>query len=451
MTDSYHVRGTHTFPRGFKWGTATAAHQVEGGSTNSDWATWETLPGKIHEDGSASIACDWWSGRWREDFDRAAADGQTTHRLSLEWSRIEPRPAVWDEDALDHYRQMVVGLRERGLEPMVTLHHFANPIWFVEKGGWENAESAKYFERYVRKVTGALKDVVSLWCTINEINIYAYQSFAEGIWPPGKKDTRACFKVIRHMLIAHAAAYRAIHEIQPQAQVGIAHHIQLIDPWRAGFAPDRWVAGFQGRTFNEAIPHALRTGRLLFPIANHVRGEHLPGLAGTMDYLGVNYYSRRRSTFDLAKPAALFGRTFHTPDAELDNVALNEFYPEGLFRVLKWADGFGQPIYVTENGWGDDDEGRRSRALILHLRQMWRAVNFNWPVRGYYYWTLVDNFEWERGWTQHFGLYALDTATQSRTPRPAAALYAEVCKTNTLTSDMVARYAPELLPQLFPG
>ncbi len=445
------VRATHTFPHGFKWGTATAAHQVEGGATQSDWSAWEQLPGKIREGGSAAVACDWWNGRWREDFDRAAQDGQTTHRLSLDWSRIEPRLAVWDEEALDHYREMVKGLRERGLEPMVTLHHFVNPLWLVEKGGWENPAAIAYFERFARKVVGALKEQVELWCTFNEINVLAYQAYAAGVWPPGKKDIRRCFLVIRHLLLAHAAAYRAIHESQLHTRVGLAHHVQLIDPWRPGFAPDRWAANFQHHVFNEAIPQALHTGRLLFPIGNRLGGEQLPALAGTLDYLGVNYYSRRRSTFDLSQPAALFGRTFHTPGAEIDAAGINELYPEGLFRVLEWANQFRKPIYVTENGWGDADESRRSRALILHLRQLWRALNFNWPVQAYYYWTLVDNFEWERGWTQRFGLYELDPATQVRTPRPAARLYAEICQTNTLSSDMVAHYAPDLLPSLFPG
>ena len=155
--------------------------------------------------------------------------------------------------------------------------------------------------------------------------------------------------------------------------------------------------------------------------------------------------------FDPSRPGSLFGRTFHTPGAEVDHIDQNELYPEGLFRVLKWANEFGKPIFVTENGWGDVDEERRARALMMHLRQLWRAVNFNWPVQGYYYWTLVDNFEWERGWTQPFGLYALDIATQTRTPRPVAKLYAEVCKTNTISSDMAARYTPELLPTMFPG
>ncbi|HLB50202.1 MAG TPA: family 1 glycosylhydrolase [Anaerolineales bacterium] len=450
-TAKTHIRATHTFPRGFKWGTATAARQVEGGSTPSDWSAWEKLPGKIREGGAAGIACDWWGGRWREDFDRAANDGQATHRLGVDWSRIEPRLAVWDEEALDHYRQMIQGLRERGLEPMVTLHHFVNPLWLAEKGGWENPAVVTHFERFVRKVVGALKEDVDLWCTINEPNVAAYQAYADGIWPPEKKDGTLCFRAMRHMLLAHAAAYHAIHELQPQARVGLAHHIELIDPWRPDFAPDRWVAAFQNRIFNEVVPQAVHTGRIMFPVGSGLRSEHVPGLAGTMDYVGVNYYSRRRSMFDPSRPGSLFGRTFHTPGAEVDHIDQNELYPEGLFRVLKWANEFGKPIFVTENGWGDVDEERRARALMMHLRQLWRAVNFNWPVQGYYYWTLVDNFEWERGWTQPFGLYALDIATQTRTPRPVAKLYAEVCKTNTISSDMAARYTPELLPTMFPG
>ena len=443
------ISATHTFPRGFKWGSATAAHQVEGHAQNSDWAQWETLPGKIKESGSAAVACDWWGGRWREDFDRAAADGQTTHRLSVDWSRIEPRPSVWDDDALDLYRQMVSGLRERGIEPMVTLHHFTNPLWLVEKGGWENPAVVSHFERFARKAVSALGDHVDWWCTINEMNVYAYFSYAEGIWPPGKKDFRLCFTVIRHMLMAHAAAYRAIHELQPQARVGTAPQILLFDPARPDFALDVRVASFQARLFHEAIVQALHTGKLLFPVGGW--RERLPGVAGTMDFFGVNYYSRRLTAFGLNYPGTLFGRTFHSAEAEVDSAGLNELYPEGLFRAIKWAAGFGKPIAITENGWGDNDEGRRTRAMLGHVRQLWRAVNFNFPVQAYFYWSLVDNFEWERGWTQRFGLYELDLDTQARTPRAAAKLYAEICKSNTLTAEMAARYAPEVVPTMFPG
>jgi len=445
-----HLRATNTFPHGFKWGTATAAFQVEGQGGPSDWAAWAKVSGNIKNEGSATLACDWWGGRWREDFDRAAEAGQTTHRLSVDWSRIEPRQAVWDEDALDHYRQMVQGLRERGMVPMLTLHHFVNPLWFAERGGWQNPQAVTFYERFVRKVVASLKDHVGLWCTFNEINIYAYQSYLAGAWPPQQKNLSAFLEVMRTMLQAHAVGYRALHELQPQAQVGLAHHVMLVDPSQPNSPLDKWVAGFQNRLFNNLIPQALQTGRLSFPAGQGFRSELRPELRGTLDYLGLNYYTRQLSAFDLSKPAALFGRVFHTPGAEIDNVGLSEFYPEGLYRAIKWASDFNLPIYITENGWGDVDEDRRLRALIVHLRQVWRAVNFNWPVKGYYYWTLVDNFEWERGWQQPFGLYALDLESQTRTPRPTANLYAEVCRTNTLSSEMIARYAPSLFPSLFP-
>jgi beta-glucosidase len=226
--------------------------------------------------------------------------------------------------------------------------------------------------------------------------------------------------------------------------------VRLVDPARAGSPPDQWVANFQHGLFNQLIPQALTTGRLAFPAGQGFRSQLMPELKGTLDYMGVNYYSRSRSAFDISKPLTLFGRIFHTPGAEIDNIALNEFYPEGLYRVIKWAQQFKLPLYITENGWGDVDENRRMRALILHLKHMWQAINFNWPVYGYYYWTLVDNFEWERGWEQPFGLYALDQISQTRTPRPTANLYTEVCRTNTLSSEMVERYAPELFGEMFP-
>ena len=181
-------RADYIFPPGFLWGCATAAHQVEGRNTNNDWYAWEQLPGKIQDGGSSERASDWWSGRWKEDFDRAAETGQNAHRLSVEWSRIQPTPDRWDEDALDHYREILRGLVQRGLMPMVTLHHFTNPLWLSEQGGWENPKAPKWFAAYTRKVVEALKEYVSLWCTINEPNVYVGISYMDGAWPPGKND-----------------------------------------------------------------------------------------------------------------------------------------------------------------------------------------------------------------------------------------------------------------------
>jgi beta-glucosidase len=161
-------QATYHFPRGFLWGTATSSYQVEGNNANSQWWKFEE---DGHTDGRSGLACDWWGGRWREDFDRAAEGGQNAHRFSVEWSRIQPEPDRWDEDALDRYRSMLRGLKERGMTPMVTLHHFSDPLWLYEMCGWENDDVVLLFENFVRKTVEALKEYVTTWCTVNEPNV----------------------------------------------------------------------------------------------------------------------------------------------------------------------------------------------------------------------------------------------------------------------------------------
>ncbi|MBT7781596.1 MAG: glycoside hydrolase family 1 protein, partial [Anaerolineae bacterium] len=181
------------FPRGFLWGTATASHQVEGKNTNNNWHAWEEA-GKTAD--KSGLACDWWGGRWREDLDRAVETGQNAHRFSVEWSRIQPEENRWDEGALNHYREILRGLRERNMTAMVTLHHFTNPLWLEEMGAWENDKTPQFFADFVHKTVSALKEYTNLWVTINEPNIYAYSAYVEGAFPPGKKDLKIAFKVM---------------------------------------------------------------------------------------------------------------------------------------------------------------------------------------------------------------------------------------------------------------
>jgi beta-glucosidase len=434
------------FPKEFRWGTATAAHQVEGGNTRNDWWAWEEQPGRIRYGQRSGKACDWWGGRWKEDLDRAAAGGQNAHRFSVEWSRIEPEPGRWDDGALDYYREMLDGMHARGIEPLVTLHHFTNPLWLAEQGGWEDEKIAARFEAFVRKTVAALKDKADFWCTINEPNVYAYLSFAAGAFPPGKKDLPSALRVMRNQVLAHAAAYHAIHEIQPSARVGIAIQYRGMTPHSAS-PLDGAVAGFQSRIFNELIPLALRDGRLRFPIG---RGR-VAQAAHTQDYIGINYYSCDHVSFDLRKPGDMFSRRFYPQGADVSEAGLNANIPEGMGQAIRFANSFGLPIHITENGIEDDSDKIRPRYMIQHIHQVWKAANLGIPVQSYYHWSQVDNFEWERGWTQRFGLWALDTETQQRTERPSARLYAEICKENGFTSDMVRRYAPEVYPVLFPG
>ena len=434
------------FPSGTLWGTATSSYQVEGQNTTNNWAIWEE--DEYIQDGQKSgLACDWWSGRWREDFDRIAETGQNSHRLSIAWSRIQPDLDRWDEDALDHYRQMIKGLIDRGLTPMVTLHHFTHPAWLDDLGGWENEAVAGYFQAFVQKVVEALHEYVSLWCTLNEPNIFSILSYLQGVFPPGKTSIGSLFTVVKNLVRAHTLAYETIHEIHPAALVGIAHHYRGFSPEKPWSPLDNWVTTSISRNFNEIFPNVFHTGVLRF---FGIR-KSFPQAKGTQDFFGLNYYTRESVAFSAAKPGNFFSITTLDPRAELSPNGFIANEPETLFQGLQWANSFGLPIFITENGVEDEDDTFRPKYLIQHIHQMWRAVNFNWPIRGYYHWTLVDNFEWERGWSQRFGLWELDRETQARRKRPSADLYKAICNSNGLSSAMVSEFAPALLPIIFPG
>lgn len=440
------IDAIHYFPTGFKWGTATSSHQVEGANNNNDWWLWEQEPGHILRGHNSAIACDWWGGRWEEDLDRVVEGGQNTHRISVEWSRIEPSPGVWDDNALGFYRQILKGAVDRGLEPMLTLHHFTNPLWFMEQGGWLDPESAERFERFARVVVSSLKDFVNLWITINEPNVYIYFAYIEGNFPPGVSDLGSAFTATYNMARAHAAAYRVIHEIQGQARVGIAHHYRAMRPARQANPIDRYLTNLRSRSFNNLFPNIIQNGRLRL-LGKKIQ---IPEAMNTQDFFGLNYYTLERVAFDLRKPREIFSRGFFPPEADLSPTGFMANEPDGFWEALKFAKSFKLPIFITENGIEDASDEIRPRYLAQHLRQVWTAVNFNWKVEGYYFWTLVDNFEWERGWTQRFGLWALDPETQIRTKRRSADFYEEICKLNGLSSEMVHKFAPEIFSEMYP-
>ena len=222
-------------------------------------------------------------GRWREDFDRAKESGQNAHRFSIEWSRVQPVPDKWDENAIDRYREMARGLQQHEMTPLVTLHHFSDPIWLAEKGGWENPAVVDQFAAYTRKVVEALQEYVNLWVTINEPNVYTFYSYVYGLFPPGEHDLKQAMTVYAHMVEAHAAAYRAIKEIQPTARVGIAQHYRGFRPSQGRSPLDRWMAKFLHNIFNDYFPRALATGWLNLPL----KRKYLEAAKGTQDFLGL--------------------------------------------------------------------------------------------------------------------------------------------------------------------
>lgn len=441
------AQATFHFPRGFLWGCATSSHQVEGNNFNNNWWAWEQQPGRILNGDKSGPACDWWGGHWREDFDRAAEGHQNAHRFSVEWSRIQPLPDKWDEYALDRYREMARNLLERNMTPLVTLHHFSDPMWVEEKGGWENEAVVDDFVRFTRKVVEALREYVNLWVTINEPNLLAVEGYLFGIWPPGKTDLGATLRVFTNLARAHAAAYHAIHEIQKEARVGIALHVRPLLPANRVSPLDRWLAGTISSVLNDFFPRAFQSGVLRYPAWS----RRMPEAKGTQDFLGINYYSQDLISFKPLKASEVFMERSYPAGAEISENNWIANLPGGLFDSLKWGLKFGVPMIITENGVEDTKDSLRPRYLIQHLHQTWRAVNFNFPVKGYFHWSLVDNFEWERGWSQRFGLWELDVQTLARRKRPSADLYAEICKENGISSEMVARYAPEVFDKLFPN
>ena len=441
-------QATFNFPVGFLWGTATSSHQVEGNNRNNDWWAWEEQPGRIARDHRSGLACDWWGGRGREDRDRAKETGQNAHRLSIEWSRIQPTPDRWDEDALERYRVIMRGLYERGITPMVTFFHFSLPMWLAERGGWEHAETPALFTTFVRKAAEALKEYCTLWITINEPNVYMYEAYVEGLFPPGKKDLQAALRVYANLLLGHAMAYHELHRLQREARVGVAIHFRPMHPAGPLTFLDNIPARLSGQIFNEAFPLATADGKLRLV----TKTVHIPEAAHTADFLGVNYYTLDQVRFNLLRGKDFFMERFFTPGAALSDTDYLANEPTGLFEVLKWGSRrFNQPIIITANGGEAADDHLRPRYLMEHIHQTWRAVNFNWQIKGYFHWSLVDNFEWERGWTQRFGLWGLDVDTQQRIRRKSVDLYAAICKQNGLSYETVETYTPELISSLFPG
>ena len=415
------------FPENFLWGTATAAHQVEGGNHANDWWAWEQVPGHIKNGDRSDPACEHYE-RFAGDFDLLRSLHQNAHRLSLEWSRIEPAPGEFSSTALAHYRDVLQALRDRGLEPLVTLHHFTNPTWIADAGGWEAPETAEYFARFAQRVVDELGDLARYWITVNEPTVIAYQGYIKGEWPPGKRDLGAAVRALVNLLRGHWIAYERIKSRHPEHQIGLAHHLRVFDPARPFVPQDRAVAAAFNRVFNETTLKSLRLGRLVLPLT---RAGRASGPRHSQDFIGVNYYTRELVKFNHRYRAELFGERMLPAGAARSDLSW-EIYPDGLYRTLLSLRREELPIYVTENGIADRDDALRPEFLLTHVDAMRRAIDAGVPVRGYFHWTCFDNFEWAEGYTAKFGLIACDPATQERRPRPSARLYAEICRLNQL-------------------
>lgn len=425
------------FPKGFLWGVATAAHQVEGHCDDCNWADWEKETGpdgqpRIKDGQVAGAACDTWN-RYPEDIRLMQELGVGAYRLSLEWSRFEPTQGAWDPAVVAHYHEELAALRAAGLQVMVTLHHFTHPRWFEAMGAFEREENLAIFVRFCERIFEEYKDEVDFWCTINEPAVYSVTGYGLGRFPPGKQDFLLMARVQRNLLLAHARVVRAIKALPggERSRIGVVNNVNPFDPWRRWHLGDWIVARMLDRVFNTAIQDYLCTGVYSVQIPGLVRYEATdPEVKGAGDFQGLNYYSHSLVAWQ-PDPKEFFRFEYHPDDIRTDMPYA--LYPEGFKRSLHLVARAGLPIYVTENGIADARDDRRETFIERYLFAMHRAMEDGVDVRGYFYWTLVDNFEWAEGWDMKFGLYELDMTTRDRRLRPGAKALVRAIRERTAT------------------
>ncbi len=398
----------YKFPEGFLWGAASSAHQTEGNNTNSDWWAWENSQKRINqlktkglnpEAFKSGIAVDAFN-RFDEDFALANMLKHNATRLSIEWARIEPKPGVFNEVALEHYEQVLRSAKFYGLKTFVTLHHFTNPIWFAQKGGFENRENLQYFIRYASKMARRLSENVDFWLTINEPEVYTLLSYWQGVFPPHKKKVWSALKVAKNLVLAHKFAVREI-KFHSRSPVSMAFHLSNV------------VA-------NGPI------SKLLVKMYNRVFGHYfIDQTINFCDFIGVNYYFQHQ----IGWPN--LGKSSLNPDLKTDIGW--EIHPEGLEPVLLGLKKYEKPIYITENGIADQQDHKREQFIKEHLFYAHKAIASGVDLRGYLHWSLTDNFEWEKGFAPKFGLVAVNREQNfKRQVRFSAIKFAEICWNNFL-------------------
>ena len=394
---------TAMFPAGFEWGTATAAHQIEGGNWNNDWWDWEHSPTSGCAEPSGD-ACDSWH-RWAQDVSLCRQLGLGSYRFSIEWSRIEPEEGEWSTAALEHYRRVGEALLEAGIDPVVTFHHFTTPRWLAARGGWAESRTVDSFARFCERAARALAPVMRRACTINEPNIVALHGFQTGVFPPGLREPAVRRRVGDHFCTAHRKAVDAIRTGAPGVPVGL--------------------------TLSMTDYHAVDGGEAKRDqILRSMEDVFLDATEGD-DFLGVQTYTRER-----VSPRGLVGNEDGVPVLPMGY----EHWPQALEACLRraWSYTEGEvPLLVTENGIGTDDDDQRIDYVATSLAGVLRCIADGVDVRGYTYWSLLDNFEWAFGYRPRFGLVEVDRTTFARTPKPSAWWLADVVRTNALPEPAV--------------
>lgn len=420
------------FPPNFLWGVAGAAHQTEGGCTNNNWSRWEEtsrplgVAPTIKRGEKSGKACDHWN-RLEEDTELIKKLGVSSYRFSLEWSKLEPVQGTYSVEAIQHYHKELDILIANGIEPMVTLLHFTHPLWFDQLGAFEHEANNEHFIRFSRAMYAQYGNKVKWWCTINEPEVCVANSYVTGLFPPGKFGAmHLAGIVLKNLLKCHVSIYRDIKAQaaakKQEAQVGIVKDLFQFHPYKWYNLFDHYLAWQCDQLFNHQIIEFLRTGHFRYwvPFKSHVTLSDRTA-PGANDFVGLNYYSHFYCNF---------WNIVFNPDLEAKLLAQkheimtdmpNCMYPEGLYSALLTMATIGHPIIVTESGIADRDDSRRALFLRRYLYALSRAIKDGVDVIGFYYWSLMDNFEWCEGYHPRFGLYEVNFETQERTLRAGAA------------------------------
>jgi len=376
------------FPKGFLFGSATSAHQTEGGNTNSDWYKWEQTPGNIQDGSTSLVAADSWN-KWREDIKLLKETGQNAYRFSVEWARIEPKEGKFDQKAIDHYKEILTELKKNNITSMVTLHHFTNPLWLAGIGGFTNSKSARYFTRYALKIAEELGEPIDLLATFNEPKVYILKGYIQKEWYPAEKNYFQAFLAWKNITKAHNLAYKEIKKMS-NLPVGIVQNISAYEANKPSIINNLLVL------FAKFIDNDI----FMIPLKNN------------FDFLGINYYMKFK--IQLTKPHVSWAST-------LKNDYGWSISQEGLYQVIMENIHWKKPIYITENGVADEKDTIRPEFINQALENLLKAIKNNADIRGYFYWSLLDNFEWASGYSMKFGLATID-----RKLRHSAKVYKEL-------------------------
>lgn len=410
-------------PEGFLWGAGYAGHQVEGDNFDCQHyyrekkGMYEAISGK---------ACNSYE-LWQTDIELAQQAGLKAFRTSVEWSRIEPTEGHFDAKAAEHYVRFFAGLKEKGIKVFATLMHFTHPQWFEEIGYCTKLENKKYFERYLEYIVPKIAPYVDFWNVINEFNL-------------GNDPERVDFKL--NCIQYHAMGYHIIKKYSDKP-VSSAHALVQYMPKRP---LDRWdtiMAQYDDLRDHEFFFHAMRTGEILYPYRD---GSYVPEVKNTVDYWSVNTYVR--DMIDARKESSVGDRfAFRKMKMIQKDFYLEEFNPECIIHNLSRLTD--KPVYITENGCCCDDDRFRIIFIAEYLSALEEAIRLGVDVRGYLYWSLLDNYEWG-SFKPRFGLYDVDFDTFERTAKPSRDFYREIIEHNGINPDMIKKYLPEI-PRLNKG